>query len=1030
VVDLPIGTVTFLFTDLEGSTRLWEEHPRATRAAVDRHFAILREAIAAHGGHLFRTQGDGACASFALAPDALAAALAAQRRLWAEPWEAEATPRVRMALHTGAAEVRDGDYVGACLNRLARLLAIGHGGQILLSQATYDLVRDTVPEDVGFLNLGQQLLRDLHRPEQVRQLAVDDLPSAFPPLRSLDQRPNNLPTQATALIGREQAVASALERLRRPEARLLTLIGPGGTGKTRLALQVGADALDDFEDGVFFVPLEPIRDPSLLPAAVAQALGLRLSEQRSPADAVRDYLRDKALLLVLDNVEHVIQAAPTVTDLMAACPRLKVLATSRVPLHVRGEQELAVPPLALPDRQHPPPGAALSQYGAVALFIQRALDVDPSFAVTNENAAAVAEICHRLDGLPLAIELAAARTKILTPQEMLARLGPALRALSLLTGGGRDLPARHQTLRNAIAWSCDLLGPAEQVLFGRLAVFVGGFTLEAAEAVCTRAPDGASLRLEIDQSRRAHDLSQITQSDYFQHLRSRARELRRGHETVTGGGEPGPSSAASSSVADSLVRDDLLADGLVLDGLSSLVDNNLLRHDRASAATRFTLLETVREYALERLVASGEAKEVEARHAAYYTSLAEQTEPRLTGPDQVAWLDTLEREHDNLRAALRWLVARGDAVRALRLAGALAAFWWAHGHRDEGRRWLTEILAQPSAAAPTAARARGLLGAAALGASAHDAAQVEPLLRESLAIARELGDRVTTALALQRLAQATISSDDLGGPTALLEESQTIGRELGKPELIAGALAGLALVARRSDDFARARALLSECRRLWREQGDRVNSAHALRSLAVVANLQGDLAGARAFFEVSLALFQEVGDRWNVAQLHGDLGEVLTAHGDYAAARRVYDAGLALWRELGNRQGIANLQNGLAYVVAEQGDHAAARALAEEALAIRRESGSTIRVAWSLACFAYMAATLGQWRRTLRLAGAAAALRRATDFQNPASTLLRLERKLGTAREALGAPASAALWAEGEAMTLEQAVAYALSDAP
>ncbi|HEY3079372.1 MAG TPA: tetratricopeptide repeat protein [Chloroflexota bacterium] len=962
MAELPTGTVTFLYTDTEGSTRLWEERPGAMRLAVERHFAVLRRAVEEHRGHVFRTQGDGLCAAFEAGPDALAAALAAQRRLRSDGTDVDPIG-VRTAVHTGAAEVQDGDYVGACLNRVARLLAIGHGGQILLSRATYELVREAAPPGVELRDLGEHRLRDLQLPERVFQLVAPDLPSAFPPLRSLDTRPNNLPAQPTPLIGREQAAAGALGRLRRADVRLLTLTGPGGIGKTRLALQIAADALDDFEGGVFFTPLETIRDPALLAGAVAQAVGLRTGEHRPAAAAVQDYLRDKTALLVLDTFEQIVAAALQVTELLEACPRLKVLATSRVPLHVRGEHEYAVAPLVLPDRLHPPPTSAIVRCPAVAVFIERALDVDPAFAVTNENAPAVAEICHRLDGVPLAIELAAARTKLLSPREMLRRLE---RRLPLLTGGARDLPARQQTLRDAIGWSYDLLAPEEQALFRRLAVFLGGCTLEAAEAI---------------------------------------------------GDAPG----------------DLGIE--VLDGLGRLVDSSLLRREAATEQSRFAFLETIREYAFERLVASGEADAVRTRHAAYYTALAEAAEPWFGRGQQVEWLDRLECEHGNLRGALRSLSESGDSGGALRLASTLWRFWWARGHRDEGQRWLGEVLALPGADAPAPARAEALLGAATLSASPagrtavpHEWARVRPLAEESLALFGALDDRAGTARALQFLGHATLGSGDFAEARALFERSLARGRDLSEPRIVAGAVFGMGLVARQTGDFAEARALLQESARLWRELGDRGNAAHALRSLGWVSNFQGDLAATRAFVEESLALFREVGDRSNVAYLLGDLGEVAVAQGDHAEARRVYQEGLALWRELGNRQALANQQNGLAYVLTEERDHATARALFEEALLIRRESGAPVRVSWSLAGFAFLAAAQGQPRRALRLAGAAAALRRAPGFRVPPSSVVRLERKLGPIRAELGQAAAEAVWAAGEAMSLEEAVAYALSD--
>ncbi len=614
---VPTGTVTFLFTDIEGSTRSWDQHIEAMQAALAKHDHILRGAIEAHGGHVFKTVGDAFYAAFATASDGLAAALDAQRALAAESWGELGVLRVRMGLHTGAVQSRDGDYFGPPLNRVARLLSAGHGGQTLLTLATQELVRDQLPEGVQLRDLGSHRLRDLIRPEEIFQVVASPLPADFPPLKTLDARPNNLQTQPTPLLGREREVEQVCAQLRREGVRLLTLTGPGGTGKTRLALQGAADLLDDYKDGVFFVALAPLSDPTLVVSTIAQALGVKESGGRSVLQCLQDYLREKTLLLALDNFEQVAAAAPQVAGLLADAPRLNILVTSRIPLHLRGEHEFAVPPLALPDFKHLPALAALTQYAAVELFIERAQAVRPDFAVNNDNAPAVAEICVRLDGLPLAIELAAARVKLLSPQAMLVRLEEPLK---LLTGGARDLSARQQTLRGAIAWSYDLLDENEKRLFRRLAVFVGGCTLEAAEAVC--------------------------------------------HGGV-----------------------DLRAD--VFDGIASLVDKSLLRQEEApDGEPRFFMLETIREYAQERLTESGE--ELQNRHAEFFLNFAEQAEIEIHGFQQLKWLDRLEVEHDNLRAALGWLTHNSKAQLGLRLAGALTDFWGgtrtSYGGREAVRR--------------------------------------------------------------------------------------------------------------------------------------------------------------------------------------------------------------------------------------------------------------------------------------------------------------------------------------------------------
>ncbi len=875
MAELPVGTVTFLFTDIEGSTRRWEQDPDAMRVALARHDGLLREAITAAGGHVFKTVGDAFHAAFETAPDAIAAAAETQSRLLAEPWGDVGPLRVRIALHTGAAELRDDDYFGQPLNRVARVLSTGHGGQVLLTLATEELARDQLPDGASLRDLGLHRLKDLTRPERIFQLEAPALPADFPPLRTLDARPNNLPAQPTPLVGREREVAAAMDLLLSEDVRLLTLTGPGGTGKTRLAMHVAADSIDNFEQGVYLVDLAAIDDPELVAPSIAQTLGVE--DSGGPlVDSLYLHLRGRQMLLVLDNFEQVLSAAPFVADLLARCPRLKVLVTSRAVLHLRGERELSVPPLALPDSRRLRAGVdaaeVLSQYSAVALFLQRAVAVRPDFAVTNQNAPAIAEISARLDGLPLAIELAAARVKLLPPEAMLARLagsrgpspvGARPTSLQLLTGGARDLPERHQTLRGTIGWSYDLLETAEQALFRRLSVFVGGFTLEAAEAVAG-----------------PHDVD-------------------------------------------------------ALDGVASLVDKSLVRQDqRDGEEPFFAMLETIRAFGLECLEASGEGAEYRRRHAEYILALAEEGERNLRGPGQARWLARLETEHENIRAVLGWTQTEPSAAEiGLRLAAALWWFWYIRGHWSEGRRWLEAAL-RSCAPDETATRAWALLGSAVL--SGHEASLAAARLRieEGMAIFRNLGDRRGVAISLFFIGNQAVLVGDHATAESALAESQALLRQVADRWSRSLPLGPMGRLALQQGDTETARARFQEALALRREAGDEWGAAQLLNSLGDVARTRREYEVAAPLYEESLALFRKLGSKGSIPSLLHNLGQVALAQGAPERAEALFGQSLALFRYLGDERGMAECVAGLAGVAAATGQpQRAARLLgATEAL--------------------------------------------------------------------------------------------------
>ncbi len=895
-VPLPTGTVTFLFTDVEGSTTLWERHPDQMRAALARHDALIESLVAQHGGKLVRPRGEGDSrfAVFARATDAVAAAAALQQALHAEPWPAETPLRVRVALHTGEADLRDGDYYGPAVNRCARLRAAAHGGQVLLSQATAGLVRGALPPGAALHDLGEQRLRDLARPQHVFHLVVPGAAADFPSLRLPDAPPHNLPLELTSFVGRERELATARELL--AQHRLLTFTGPGGTGKTRLALHVAADALDQFPDGAFFVSLAAVRSADLVIAALVQAFDLHETAGRPAQDALRDYLRGKQLLLVLDNFEQVVHAAPTVAGLLATCPRLRVLVTSRVALHLYGEREFPVPPLPLPGAVSAVGGPSvedLRRNEAVRLFVERAQDARPDFALTDDNAVVVADICRRLDGLPLAIELAAARTKLLPPPALLARLG---HGLHLLTGGPRDLPTRQQTLRNTIAWSYDLLAQPQQAVFRRLGVFVGGCTVAAAQAVCAAGAD---------------------------------------EDEVTNDGRGGAGDLHPSAVV--FRPDD------VFDALAVLMDSSLIQQEETAGEPRFRMLETIREYALEQLDAHGEREVYQRQHAAYFLALAEAEAPALHGPQQGAWLAQLDAEHDNLHAAFASLPSGGDAAPRLRFVSALWWFWYLRGHLTEGREACRHALASarpPGSPERLPVFVAALCGAGALAYQQGDYNAARALLEEGAATARDHGHALGVARALTWLGLVTLHQGDTVRACALAQESVTLFRPERDPWGLAHALNWLGHTALQLHDSAEARRAYEESLTLFRQTSDRWGIALALSGLGNVAALEQDFASARGFHEDALAIRRETGDRWLIAFSLASLGDVARLQGDYARAAAYFAESLTLVRELGSVWGIAVCLAGLGEVAALAGHAASAARLFGAADALFAATGT------------------------------------------------------------------------------------------
>ena len=793
---------------------------------------------------------------------------------------------------------------------------------------------------------------DEHRvPSQHREQS-QALPGHAADGPTLAPRPANLPDEPTPFIGREREIADISSLLQQPPARLVTLTGSGGVGKTRLALRVASSLLNDFKDGAFLVSLASLTDPTLVPSAIAQTLGVKEQGGTSLTDTLRDQLQARDLLLVLDNFEHLLDAAATVAELLDTCRALHILVTSRIPLHLVREHEYPVLPLSVPDPTQTLPPAALFRYEAVALFVERAQAVKPDFAITSDNASALAEICARLDGLPLAIELAAARIKLFPPQTLLQRLESRLQ---LLTGGARDLPIRQQTLRGEIDWSYSLLSEAEQTLFARLSVFAGGCSLEAAEAICN--PDG---------------------------------------------------------VPD------------VLEGLASLVDQSLLRQV-GDDEPRFSMLETIREYAAEQLEASGERETMRRHHASFFLTLAERAEREVDGPRQASWLEQLEVEHDNLRSALQWALDRGKAETALRLATALDTFWMVRTHWSEGRRWLEEAL-EVGILGPPALRARALRVAAGLAVQQTEYRAAHQWSEESLKLAERLEDSSERAAALLSLGQVAGLEGDYIREQALYQESLTLYRELDNKERTCEALFRCGATAWQRGDYPRAEVCLQESLALAGELGDTHRLGNCLTNLGEVALAQGELERAQTLLEDALALQRQIRDRNCSALSLSGLGAVALERGDSGSARRRLEESMALFEEVGARRYKAGALLRLGWVALIEGDTEQAEQLCTAGLRIRRELSDKRGLASCLETLGEVAQAQGQSERATRLCAAAAAVRDALGVSLSPFERVRPDRTLASARTQLGEAAFAAAWSGGAAMGLERAVAYALDE--
>ena len=950
--ELPTGTVTFLFTDIEGSTRLLQELGDEWGDVLQDQRRLMRAAITANQGIELGTEGDSFFVVFASAANATQMVVVAQQALASHAWPGGKPVRLRMGLHTGEGRLVAGGYVGLDVHRAARIAACGHGGQVVLSDTVHGLVEQALPAGTSLRDLGQHRLKDLPRPEQLYQLDIEGLPTEFPPLKTLDVRKNNLPLQLTSFLGR----AAELQELKGILAagRLLTLLGTGGIGKTRLAIELATDVLEDYAN-VWLAELASVWDPGLVAPTLMSAIDVREQAGRTPTEALIDYFGSKSALVILDNCEHLIEPCAILAEsLLQACPKLKVIATSREVLGIAGETPWRVPSLAVPDPDRLPAFDQVAESTAVALFIDRAQAASPSFLLTMENAPLVVQVCQRLDGIPLAIELAASRLSLLSLPQMLTRLNDRFK---LLTGGRRTALPRQQTLRAAIDWSHDLLAEPERTLLRRVSVFSGGFTLELAEEICAWTPLDA---------------------------------------------------------AD------------VLDLLGTLVSKSLAVYDEAGA--RYRLLETIREYAVERARSAGEEEELQNRHRARFLALAEEADIQLHGPTQLQWFDLIDTEIANFRAAFDSCLAHDDAQAALRIATGLGLYWRARGHFNEGRLWLERALGRKDAV-PSTLRAKALAWSSYLGIWQGAWTQAQMHGEESLNLYTAARDDWGIGFALQTLGAVALNQDDYPNAARLQQESIRHLRQTGDTDSLGLSYLYLGVVALRRAEYAPAMRLLEQALISFREIADMRRVSIALRLMGEVELCQGHYTPATTLLDESLDLVRRAKDRVDLGLTVYLLGQAARSAADYPRANELFEESLAIAREFndGMSAGLALCE--LAIVARQVGDLNGATARLEEALATfdpREKFG----VVACLHGVALVTSQRGDAVRAATLFGAAHRIREELGAPIPPFEQDEYEKEALRVRTELGETEFTRLLAEGGSLTVDAAISYARERTP
>ena len=956
----PSGTVTFLFTDIEESTKLAQQHAEANPVLLARHHEILHTAIQAQDGYAFQVVGDSFAAAFHSASDALNAALNGQYLLHKEAWS-PAPIKVRMGLHTGAAQLQAASqafpYLGyATIALTQRIMSAAYGGQILLSQTARELVWEQLPSDVTLLDMGEHRLKDFLHPIHLYQVTAPDLPADFPPLKTLDSFPNNLPAQLTTFIGREQEIAEVKEQLE--PHRLVTLTGPGGTGKTRLALQIGAEMLEHFQNGVWLVELASITDAAFIVHTAMAVLGITAQRDRPALETLKDYLRAKSLLLILDNCEHLVEAcARFVESILQAAPNVKILATSREALGILGEQIYSVPPLSTPGSKQPTAPEELTKFESIQLFMERAMLVSPNFRLTKDNAYSIAQICLRLDGIPLAIELAAARIRSMPVEQITAHIDDRFR---LLTGSSRTALPRHQTLRSLIEWSYHLLTEPERILLRRLAVFLGAWTLESAEAVCAG-------------------------------------------ETI-----------------DSFA---------VMDLLSKLVEKSLVLLDNTG---RYKFLETIRQYAREKLLESGEIEAIRQEHLTYFLTYAEMKGTETQGSNQIAALKQLDEEYENIREAMDWAIETGQVEEATQIGQALGwLYWWSRALFQEAYEKLTRIINHPATTKEKRFRATALTFATLYwyaGPIKWDAQQAQAMIEEAIEILKLAGEKEKNHLAMT---YGFWGFCMIGQDNTVAENALDIGLSLAWEVNDRIGLANLTEIrgylARIQKAYSRALEFSNESIRLFREIGDYYGIARGLGNIGWVFYLQGDYHGAQKYLEEALAIYRNFADKPNSIWVLGYLGRIAVLNANYGQASELFEEELFLAKDSGLRQRIGTCTRELAYLHLYEGNPASALAFFRESLSfIEMEDKVEISL-----CLAGIASAIFQLspqhaEHAAQLLGWAQSMIDKIGIDNLPYEKEQITKALIAVREQLGSRAFESAFAEGQKMSLDEALNLAL----